>query len=217
MMLSTGLGTFTQQTGRGAYTGPATLAEWDALDAYVSAELAALRSMGLNPSAEAYHPTITGGTGPHHAGDAQNTGEGAYYQWQITLDRVKYPGYVRLETVERYKDYAGGDPAQAAAAAVRDAESENIMRAYYASQAANTSTPASDSTGSNVKYTNPTPSQLVVNNNPPSSTASSVITSAINSVAGSEVVSPSVLASVPTWVWIAGAAAAAWMFFGRNK
>jgi hypothetical protein len=116
-----GLGRFVQQTGRGAYTGPATLSEWDALDSYVSAEVAALRSMGYSASAVEYHPTVEGGTGPHHPGESSLSGEGAYYHWLITVDPVKFPGYIRLEAVERYQGYAGGDPVKAAEAAVRDA------------------------------------------------------------------------------------------------
>jgi hypothetical protein len=116
-----GLGRFVQQEGRGAYTGPATQAEWDAFDSFVAAEVAALRSMGYSASAVEYHPTVEGGTGPHHAGDSPLSGEGAYYHWLITVDPSKFPGYVRLETVARYADYAGGDPVKSAEATVRDA------------------------------------------------------------------------------------------------
>lgn len=187
---------FVQQTGPGAYTGPFTKADFDALDSYVSAEVSALRALGYNASGQTHHPSVIGGQGPSDP-DYPSASEGAYYEWIITLDPAKFPGYVREETVAQYKSYAGGDAVRAAQGAVNDAQSQAVYKYVPPNES-----PSQSSSTPQVNQTKET---------------SSVVESTINKVAGSELVSPGTLDSIPTWAWILGAAGAAWLFFGRGK
>jgi hypothetical protein len=214
MMLNIGLGAFVQQEGRGAYTGSATQSDWDKFDAYVASEVAALRALGMDASAVTYHPTVEGGTGPHHAGDSAASGEGAAYWWEITIDPVKFPGYSRPEYLERYRDYAGGDPARAAQGAINAATAQ-AQSVYIPPPEAIpvTSQPTYTSTPAHIV----TPSTAQTPNTAQTPATPNVIDSIINTVKGSDLVSSTSLASIPTWAWLAGGAAALYFFMGRGK
>ena len=198
---------FVQQSGPGAYTGPFTKADFDALDAYVSAEVAAMRALGYNASAQTHHPSVMGGEGPADP-DYPSAHEGAYYEWIITVDPVKAPGYVREETVASYRSYSGGDPAKAAQGAINDAGTP----AYVYTPPAETSTPAGSQSSSA-----PTPASVVTPSTSQTPATPSVVDSILNSVGVSNLVSAGTLSSIPTWAWLAGGAAALYFFMGRGK
>jgi hypothetical protein len=82
-------------------------------------------------------------------------------------------------------------------------EAENL--ALYQSEHPGTST-TSQTSQTSTPSTSSTPS-----------TVTSVLTSAIDSVGASDLVSSSTLSSIPTWAWLVGGAAALYFFMGRRK